>query len=162
MYPSSLDYVIKSFMQLPGIGEKSATRFAFALLNFDEDTLKSFGNAVSILKEKIKYCCNCGALTDNDLCLICQDKFRDNSKLIVVKEPKDVFLFEKMATFRGYYLVLGGIISPMEDIGPNDLNISLLLKRIEKEPIKEIVLAIGYGIEADTTALYHFKIEKRS
>lgn len=154
MYPSSLENIIQSFMKLPGIGEKTAVRLAFSLLDFDEETLQFFGDAVSNLKKQIKYCSRCGSLTDKDICNICSDKLRDASKLIVVKEPKDVFLFEKMGIFNGYYHVLGGVISPIDDIGPADLAIPSLLNRIKEEPITEVVLAIGSGIEADTTALY--------
>ena len=154
MYPSSLENIIQSFMKLPGIGEKTAVRLAFSLLDFDEETLQFFGESVANLKKQIKYCSRCGSLTDHDLCNICSDKLRDASKLIVVKEPKDIFLFEKMGIFNGYYHVLGGVISPIDDIGPADLAIPSLLNRIKEEPIAEVVLAIGSGIEADTTALY--------
>ena len=154
MYPSSLENIIQSFMKLPGIGEKTAVRLAFSLLDFDEETLQFFGESVANLKKQIKYCSRCGSLTDHDLCNICSDKLRDASKLIVVKEPKDIFLFEKMGIFNGYYHVLGGVILPIDDIGPADLAIPSLLNRIKEEPIAEVVLAIGSGIEADTTALY--------
>ena len=154
MYPSSLENIIQSFMKLPGIGEKTAVRLAFSLLDFDEETLQFFGESVANLKKQITYCSRCGSLTDHDLCNICSDKLRDASKLIVVKEPKDIFLFEKMGIFSGYYHVLGGVISPIDDIGPADLAIPSLLNRIKEEPIAEVVLAIGSGIEADTTALY--------
>ena len=154
MYPSSLENIIQSFMKLPGIGEKTAVRLAFSLLDFDEETLQFFGESVANLKKQIKYCSRCGSLTDHDLCNICSYKLRDASKLIVVKEPKDIFLFEKMGNFNGYYHVLGGVISPIDDIGPADLAIPSLLNRIKEEPIAEVVLAIGSGIEADTTALY--------
>ena len=154
MYPSSSENIIQSFMKLPGIGEKTAVRLAFSLLDFDEETLQFFGESVANLKKQIKYCSRCGSLTDHDLCNICSDKLRDASKLIVVKEPKDIFLFEKMGIFNGYYHVLGGVISPIDDIGPADLAIPSLLNRIKEEPIAEVVLAIGSGIEADTTALY--------
>lgn len=158
MYPDSLNRVIESFKKLPGIGEKSAERLAFSLLSSSDDTVEEFGNALLSLKGTIKHCSICGTLTDNDICYICSDKTRNSDTLVVVEDSKDVFLFERIGNFKGYYHVLGGLISPIDDIGPDDLSIKALINRVSNSKISEVILAIKSGIEADTTALYISKI----
>ena len=158
MYPDSLNRVIESFKKLPGIGEKSAERLAFSLLSSSDDTVEEFGKSLLNLKGTIKHCSICGTLTDNDICYICSDKTRSLDTLVVVEDSKDVFLIEKMGNFKGYYHVLGGLISPIDDIGPDDLSIKALVKRVSDSKISEVILAIKSGIEADTTALYISKI----
>ena len=154
MYPDSLNRVVNSFKKLPGIGEKTAERLAFSVLNFDLEEISEFSESLKYLKDTIKPCKICGTLTDTDICYVCSDKTRDPSSLVVVQDSKDVFLFEKIGNFKGYYHVLGGLISPIDDIGPDDLAIADLIKRIKEGNIKEVILAIKSGIEADTTALY--------
>ena len=153
-YPKSLESLIESFKLLPGIGEKTAERLAFAVLSFDEDDVLKFSNNLVDVKKKIKPCKVCGTLTEDDLCFVCKDKARNPNVLIVVENSKDVFLFEKMGTFDGYYHVLGGLISPLDDIGPDDIAIKSLLDRVKNGNVKEVILAIKSGIEADTTSLY--------
>ena len=158
MYPDSLRKAIESFQKLPGIGEKTAERLAFAVLEFSEDEIEEFSNSFTNLKQIIKPCSICGTLTDDQECFICLDKTRDKKTLIVVEDSKSVFLFERIGNFHGFYHVLGGLISPLDDIGPEDIRIKELIERIKKEDIKEVILAIKSGIEADTTSLYIKKI----
>lgn len=163
MYPKVLNDLIESFKKLPGIGEKTSERLAFAVLNFDDEDIETFSNSIKNLHKDICHCQKCGTLTDQELCTICQDKTRDSKTLIVVEDSKDVFLFEKIGNFKGYYHVLGGLISPLDDIGPDDISIKQLLKRIEEDHVEEIILAIKSSIEADTTSLYIKKIlEKKN
>lgn len=154
MYPKSLDDLIEYFKKFPGIGEKTAERLAFSVLSFDSDEVTDFSNALCNAKMNIKPCAVCGTLTENDLCFICSDNSRDCGSILVVENSRNVFLFEKLGNYNGYYHVLGGLISPLDEIGPDDLSIDLLVKRVKENNIKEVVLAIKTGIEADTTALY--------
>lgn len=161
-YPRSLEKLIESFKMLPGIGEKTAERLAFAVLDFDYENVKDFSDNLINIKENIKHCSICGTLSDDDICSVCMDKTRIKDTLIVVEDSKDVFLFEKIGNFRGYYHVLGGLISPLNDIGPEDIAISSLLDRVKKNDIKEVILAINSGIEADTTSLYIKRILEKN
>lgn len=154
LYPKSLERLIESFKMLPGIGEKTAERLSFAILDFDLENVLEFSNSLIDVKNNIKHCSICGTLSDDDVCSICSDKSRDKDTLIVVEDSKDVFLFERIGNFRGYYHVLGGLISPLNDIGPDDIAIKELLKRVKENNIKEVILAISSGIEADATSLY--------
>ena len=154
MYPKSLEDLIEYFKKFPGIGEKTAERLAFSVLSFDSDEVTYFSNALCNAKMNIKPCAVCGTLTENDLCFICSDNSRDCGSILVVENSRNVFLFEKLGNYNGYYHVLGGLISPLDEIGPDDLSIDLLVKRVKENNIKEVVLAIKTGIEADTTALY--------
>lgn len=153
-YPTSLNKLIESFKKLPGIGEKTAIRLAFSVMNFSLDEANDFSKNIVDVKTNIKHCDVCGTLTDDDVCLICRDNTRNSDVLIVVQDSKDVFLFEKMGIFDGYYHVLGGLISPLDDIGPDDIRIEEMLDRVKKNSVSEVILAIKTGIEADTTALY--------
>ena len=161
-YPRSLEKLIESFKMLPGIGEKTAERLAFAVLDFDYENVKDFSDNLINIKENIKHCSICGTLSDDDICSVCMDKTRIKDTLIVVEDSKDVFLFEKIGNFRGYYHVLGGLISPLNDIGPEDIAINSLLDRVKKNDIKEVILAINSGIEADTTSLYIKRILEKN
>lgn len=158
LFPKSLEDLIDSFKLLPGIGEKTAERMAFSILNLPDDSVEEFGNSLINLKNTIKKCNVCGTLTDNEICHVCSDKSRDLNTLIVVKDSKDVFTFEKIGNFNGYYHVLGGLISPIDEIGPEDLSINKLIDRIKEKNIKEVILAINSGIEADMTSLYIKKV----
>jgi len=162
MYPTSLNDVIESFKKLPGIGERTAERLAFAIFEFDEEETKEFSSSILLLKEKLKPCKTCSTLTDEETCYVCQDKTRDANVLVVVEDSKSVFLFEKIGNFKGYYHVLGGLISPLDDIGPEDIRIAQLLERVKENNIKEVILAIKSGIEADTTSLYIKRILEKN
>lgn len=158
MLPKSLVDLIEYFKKFPGIGEKTAERLAFSVLNFDIEEVTEFSKALCNAKSNIKPCSVCGTLTESDICFICRDDSRDSDSILVVENSKDVFLFERIGNYKGYYHVLGGLISPLDEIGPDDLSINLLLERVRNNNIKEVVLAIKTGIEADTTALYIKKL----
>lgn len=155
MFPKCIDELIDSFKKFPGVGQKSAERMAFSLLyDFDEDDAEKFSFNISNVKNSIKNCDICNCITDQVLCFVCTDKGRDKSILIVVENSKDVFLLEKMGNFSGYYHVLGGLISPFDDIGPDDIDLKGLFDRVKKDKVKEIIFVTKSGIEADTTILY--------
>lgn len=158
MYPKTILNLIECFKKLPGVGEKSAERMALACLNLDEETIKLFKTALENSKTKIKNCTRCGNLSEEEECDICKNKTRDTSTICVVEESKNIVLFEKIGSFTGRYHVLGGLISPLDGINPEDINISSLINRIEKEDIKEIILAVKPTIEGETTALYITKL----
>ena len=155
MFPKCINDLIDSFKKFPGVGQKSAERMAFSLLyDFDDDDIQMFSNNIIDVKKDIKLCKICNCITDQDLCFVCSDKARNKDELIVVENAKDVFLLEKMGTFSGYYHVLGGLISPFDDIGPEDIDLKGLFERVKKDNIKEIIFVTKSGIEADTTVLY--------
>lgn len=155
MFPKCISDLIDSFKKFPGVGQKSAERMAFSLMsNFEDEDINSFLESISDVRNNIKKCPVCNCITDQDLCFVCNDKGRNSETLIVVENSKDVFLLEKMGNFDGYYHVLGGLISPFDDISPDDLNIKGLFSRINEGKIKEIIFVTKSGIEADTTILY--------
>ena len=158
MYPDSLKNLIESFKFLPGIGEKTAERLAFAVLDFDIEQCELFSRSVFEVKKKIKNCLICNTLTENDICFVCSNGLRDNDILCVVDDSKSVFLFEKLGMFNGYYHVLDGLISPLDGVNPEDIGLDKLIDRISKEKFKEIILAFKPSIEGETTALYIKKI----
>lgn len=159
MYPKSIEELIEFFKKFPGIGQKSAERMVFSVLSdFDVDDVESFSNSMIAVKNDINNCKVCNCITDGELCFVCSDKTRDSELLIVVENSKDVFLLEKMGSFSGYYHVLGGLISPFDDIGPSDIDIDGLVKRVLEGNVKEIIFVTKSGIEADTTVLYIKKL----
>jgi len=158
MYPNSIKNIIECFKDLPGIGEKTAERLAFSLINFDKEKLTSFSDAICDVRDKLTYCDICGNITENKICDICADKERKSSIIFVVEKAKDISLFEKINIFNGKYHVLGGLISPLEGIGPEDINIDKLLSRIDKEEIEELILALKPSIEGETTMQYIKKV----
>ena len=153
-YPKTILNLIECLKKFPGIGEKTAERLALASLNMDNDIIDLFSKSLKDSKTKIKKCERCGSLTEEDLCQICTDKTRDTSTLCVVEECKNVILFEKIGSYKGIYHVLGGLISPLEGINPEDIHIDKLINRIKDENIKEVILAIKPSVEGETTALY--------
>ena len=158
MYPNSIKNIIECFKDLPGIGEKTAERLAFSLINFDKEKLTSFSDAICDVRDKLTYCDICGNITENEICDICADKERKSSIIFVVEKAKDISLFEKINIFNGKYHVLGGLISPLEGIRPEDINIDKLLSRIDKEEIEELILALKPSIEGETTMQYIKKV----
>ena len=155
MFPDCINELIDCFKRFPGVGQKSAERMAFSLINdFDDDAIEMFGNSVNNIKKKIKKCKVCNCITDQDMCFVCTDKGRNKDELIVVENSKDVFLLEKIGSFSGYYHVLGGLISPFDDIGPDDIDLNGLFDRVKNNNIKEIIFVTKSGIEADTTVMY--------
>ncbi|HLR38883.1 MAG TPA: recombination mediator RecR [Jeotgalicoccus sp.] len=153
-YPEPISKLIDSFMKLPGIGPKTAQRLAFYVLNMKEDDVVSFSKSLIEVKRELLYCSVCGHITDVDPCYICSDKTRNRSLLCVVQDTKDVIAIEKMREYRGLYHVLHGAISPMDGIGPEDINVPSLLERLKDDEIKEVILATNPNIEGETTAMY--------
>ncbi len=157
MYPNSIKNLIDCLKNLPGIGEKSAERMAFSILNFDHDRLDEFGNAVLALKN-IKKCPICNNITDMDKCYICSDDNRSNDTIFVVEKPKDIILFEKMGNYKGKYHVLGGLISPIDGINPEDINIDSLVNRVKDNNVSEVIVVLKPSIEGETTMQYIKKL----
>jgi len=161
-YPEPVTKLIDSFMKLPGIGPKTAARLAFYVLTMKEDTVLEFAKALVNVKREITYCSVCGHITEKDPCYICSDPHRDRTTICVVEEPKDVIAMEKMKEYNGLYHVLHGSISPMEGIGPEDIKIPELLKRLQDEKVKELILATDPNIEGEATAMYISRLVKPS
>jgi len=162
-YPKSLRNLIDSYKKLPGIGEKSAERLALATLDMDKELVKQFSDALIDVKEKIKYCEKCNNYSEDNLCDICKDKSRNNDVVCIVEDCKNIAAFEKTGAFNGTYHVLGGLISPLDDIGPDDIDLKGLFKRISNDNIKELILAITPSVEGETTMLYITKkLEKEN
>ena len=157
MYPNCVRNLIDSLKNLPGIGEKSAERLAFSILNFDKEKIDDFANSLLEIKE-IKRCPICNNITDLDKCYICSDDSRDNETIFVVEKPKDIVLFEKMGNYKGVYHVLGGLISPLEGINPEDINLESLIKRVKDNNVKEVIVVLKPSIEGETTMQYIKKI----
>ena len=157
-YPSSLKNLIDCFKKLPGVGEKTAERFSLSVLGFDEKLIESFSDSIKDVKYKIKRCSICNNLTESDVCDICRDENRDSSIICVVEEAKNSILFEKMGTYKGKYHILNGLISPLDGIGPEDINIDKLIDRIDSEGVSEVILALKPSIEGETTSLYISKV----
>lgn len=154
IFPESLNNLIGEFQKLPTIGRKSAERLAMNIVQRDEDNVKDFAKALLEVKEKIHRCEICGNLTEKDICDICKDITREEDFICIVEEVKDLIAIEKSGAFHGKYHVLGGLISPSDGIGPEELNIDKLLNRIESEGIGEVILAISSTIEGETTSLF--------
>ena len=158
-YPNIINDLIECFKKFSGIGEKTAERLALSTLEMDDEVLQIFSEALRDVKKKIKRCERCNYLTEEDLCIICKDDtFRDKSVLCVVEEPKIVTLFEKMGGYHGLYHVLDGLISPLDGINPEDINIASLIERIKKEKIREVIIAVKPRVEGETTTLYLSKL----
>lgn len=161
-YPRSLNNLINSFKNLPGVGEKTAERMALAMLDFDKSKLDSFATSIIDVKNKVRRCSICNNLSESDTCDICSDKSRDRDVICVVEDVKNVILFEKNGLFNGLYHVLNGLISPVDGIDPSDINVDALLDRVVKEKINEVIIAVKPSIEGETTALYiSKKLENR-
>lgn len=157
-YPTTINNLIECYKKLPGIGGKTAERLALATLNLPDEVNNVFADSIKNVKSNTKRCKKCNSFCEDDLCDICSDNSRDNSIICVVEDPKNVILFEKVGTFKGLYHVLDGLISPLDGISPEDINIEGLLQRIKKENIKEIIIAVKPTIEGETTSLYISKI----
>ena len=153
-YPTSIRNLIECYKKLPGIGEKSAERLALASLQLDNNITDLFSKSLLDIKTKIKKCKECNSLTENEICEICSNPDRDKTTICVVQEPKNIILFEKMGTYNGLYYVLDGLISPLEGIGPEDIDLDHLFKQIKLNKIEEVIIAVKPSIEGETTALY--------
>ncbi|MFO7557070.1 MAG: recombination mediator RecR [Desulfobacterales bacterium] len=153
-YPDSLLKLIKNLSKLPGIGEKTAERLAMHILRASRKEAEQLSHSIIEIKEKVKLCSMCFALSDTDVCNICSDPARTPSILCVVEQPADMVAIEKSGSFKGLYHILEGALSPMDGIGPDDIRIKELITRIARDKIKEVVLATSTNIEGETTAGY--------
>lgn len=154
-YPSQLlERAVEAFSQLPGVGRKTALRLVLHLLRQPTEDVDSFADAVIRVKHDVKYCKVCHNISDNEVCSICSDPRRDASVVCVVENIQDVMAIENTQQFHGLYHVLGGIISPMDGIGPHDLEIESLVERVEEGTVKEVILALASTMEGDTTNFY--------
>lgn len=154
MLPKSLQNLIDELSKLPGIGPKSAARLAFYLLTKPDVDVVNLGESISNLKKNLKYCSKCFNITEEEICRICSDDKRNQSLLAVVEEPLDIIALEKSDGFVGIYHVLGGAISPIDGIGPEDLRIAQLISRLSNDEVKEIILATNPSLEGEATASY--------
>lgn len=161
-YPEPISKLIDSFMKLPGIGPKTAGRLAFFVLSMKEDTVLDFAKALVDAKRNLRFCSTCGHITDIDPCHICQDTSRNRSLICVVQDPKDVIAMEKMRDYQGLYHVLHGAISPMDGVGPEDINVPSLLTRLQDEEVEELILATNPTIEGEATAMYISRLVRPS
>ena len=156
--PSTLlENAVSEFSRLPGIGRKSALRLALHLLKLDKEDVEQFGNAFIALRNEIQYCKVCHNISDTEVCSICSNKQRDRQTLCVVENIKDVMSVENTQQFNGLYHVLGGVISPMDGIGPSDLNVDSLVGRVAEDVVKEVILALSPTMEGDTTNFYIYR-----
>ena len=149
-----LQELIEHFRKLPGVGEKTARRLTFAILDMDEREVRSFAEALRRVKEETGYCERCGNLAEGDVCPICIDPGRIEGVLCVVERIADLYVLERSGHFRGRYHVLHGVLSPLDGVGPEQLNLTALKERVEKEEITELIIATNPSVEGDTTTLY--------
>lgn len=157
-YPSTLlEKAVGEFTKLPGIGRKTAMRLVLHLLRQETSTVEAFGNAVVRLKHEVKYCRVCHNISDTDTCQICSNPQRDASTVCVVENIRDVMAVENTQQYKGLYHVLGGVISPMDGIGPSDLQIDSLVERVKSGVVKEVILALSSTMEGDTTNFFIFR-----
>ena len=152
-----IEEAINEFAKLPGVGRKTATRYVLHVLKQDNREVESFVNSIISLRNEMKYCSVCHNISDKEVCTICSNYHRDHSLLCVVEDIRDVMAIEGTQQYRGVFHVLGGIISPLDGIGPGDLNIESLVKRISEGAIKEVIMALSTTMEGDTTNFYIYK-----
>ena len=161
-YPKPLNKLINELSRLPGIGGKTAQRLAFHILSMSDGDAFRLSDSIREAKEQMRYCSVCGNLTDVDPCAICSDTDRDPSVICVVESPRDVIAMEKIREFKGYYHVLHGTISPMDGIGPDDINLKSLVVRLQDERVQELIIATNPTIEGEATAMYIARLIKPS
>ncbi len=155
LLPKVMEELIEEFAKFPGVGRKTAERYAMFIINkFDNEDALRLSQAIEAVKTKIHKCPICGNLTDQDICSICSDSKRDQSMILVVENAKDVFSIEKSNEYKGLYHVLNGVLSPMDGMGPEDINLETLWKRVVNEKVREIIIATSSTQEGETTALY--------
>lgn len=158
MYPHILENLISCFKKLPGVGERSAERFALAAIEFNEEEIENFSKILVDAKKNLGRCNICGNITDEEICSICKDTYRNKNLICVIEDFKSVISFEKSGKFNGTYHILNGLISPIDDIGPEDINLPSLVSRIDKLDNPELILALKPTIEGEATTLYIKKI----
>ncbi len=152
-----LENAVNEFSSLPGIGQKTALRLVLHLLNQPQSEVEKFSSSLLVLKRDIRYCVECHNISDQEICEICSSVKRDKSLICVVEDTRDVMAIENTGQYQGGYHVMGGLISPMDGIGPSDLNIESLIKRVHEGGIKEVILALSATMEGDTTIFYLYK-----
>ena len=157
-YPRQLEILIKELTKLPGVGEKSAQRLAFHILDKDEDQVDNLANAMQNAKRQLKHCSVCGNLTDQDPCAICSDPGRRKDQICVVETPRDLMAMERIREYKGTYHVLYGVISPMDGIGPEDINLKSLIQRLQGQDVEEVIIATNPTIQGEATAMYISKL----
>lgn len=160
MATKSLEILIDEFNKLPGIGRKSAVRLAFHVLEMSDIEVEKFSKALKNVKESVKKCSVCGNFSENDMCDICRDEFREKNIICVVEDSRDIIPLEKTNRYKGSYHVLNGKIDPLNGMTPDKLNLKSLLERVAKDDIKEVILALNPDLEGETTALYLTKLLK--
>lgn len=158
MYPKKFENLILAFQNLPGVGRKTAERYAFETLNWEQEKREGFVNALQVLIDGVDTCKVCGNLSDGDICSICSDQNRDHTLLCVVQSPKDILAIESIQEYKGVYHVLNGVINTSKGILPEDINIDSLVDRINKDEINEVILALDPTVEGETTSLYIEKL----
>ena len=160
LYSGPINNLISELAALPGIGEKSAQRLAFHLINMPPSKVDRLANVIVEGKHKVRYCKECYTLTDDEICPVCANEKRDHSLIMVVENPRDLAAYEKTGKYQGVYHVLHGAISPMIGIGPNDIKLKELLERIKNADVKEVIIATNSSLEGETTAMYISKLVK--
>lgn len=159
-YSSQITKLIETLSSLPGIGNKSAQRLAFHIVNMPQEQVNTLVSAISEAKKNVQYCKKCFTLTDQELCPICSSTKRDEKTIMVVENPRDLAAYEKTGKYEGLYHVLHGAISPMLGIGPNDIKLKELMKRLSEETVEEVIIATNSSLEGETTAMYISKLVK--
>jgi len=158
IYPYEFQQLVDGFKNLPGIGDKSAERFVYAINELSNDKVEELSKSLIEFKNKIRKCSVCSHLTNQDVCSICASKERDISTICVLEDSKSVFMFEKAGKYKGVYHVLGGLISPIDEINPDDINIYSLINNRINENVKEVIIALNPSVEGETTSLYIQKL----
>jgi recombination protein RecR len=154
LYIKSVENLINEFKKLPGIGPKSARRIAFFLLKLSNEDILKLSRSIVEMKEKVKFCSQCYGLSEEDICYICRDGSRDIKKICIVEEASDVAIIEKTGEYKGLYHVLGGLLSPIENIGPAEIRVPMLLKRVKENNVDEVIIALNPTVEGESTAVY--------
>lgn len=156
-YSNQISKLIEELSRLPGIGAKTAQRLAFHIINMPKDQVRSLANSITSAKQNVQYCKQCFTLTDEELCPICSSAKRDQSTIMVIENTRDLSAYEKTGKYTGVYHVLHGAISPMNGIGPDDIKLKELIKRLQKD-VKEVIIATNSSLEGETTAMYISKL----
>ncbi|MBM3701855.1 MAG: recombination protein RecR [Actinobacteria bacterium] len=158
LYIKSVENLINEFRKLPGIGPKSAKRIVFFLLKLSHSDIVKFSKNLIEMKEKVKFCSQCYSLTEEDICHICRDQSRDRKKICIVEEVSDAIIVEKTGEYKGLYHILGGLLSPIENVGPDEIRVPRLLERVKANNIEEVIIAVNPTVEGESTAMYLKKI----
>jgi recombination protein RecR len=152
---------LNELSRLPGIGRKTASRLALHVLKMRNEDVRRLADSIVNLREKTVFCRICGGISENEVCSVCDDRYRNQAQICVVEEPRDVFVIENIGSYKGLYHVLGGKISPLDGIGPDDLRVSELLKRLEGSKVTEVIMATNPDVEGETTAIYISRLLRR-